>query len=327
MAFQILVTGQTFEKHFLEVLRARGYAVEFHPEHLTEPKLKEALRNKDAFILGGVEFVSAEALESNHNLKVIAVAAVGYQSYVDIEAANRAGIRVTNTPNVNARATAEMTISLMTSLWRKVGYLNSEVKAGNWPDHVVSGTLEGAVLGIVGAGNIGSIVAEIAASGFGMKVLYYNRSAKPKLEKRTGARRESLQQLLQLADVVSLHLPITEDTKHIIGKPELGMMKPGAIMVNTARPQLVDPHALRNALSKKTIAGCAMDGYYDEPPSSESTDNYRLLNLPDDVFLITPHVGYLTHQSVYKMSELATESVIDILEERHCKYVVNPASG
>src|SRR6185295_6823589 len=99
-----------------------------------------------------------------------------YQSYVDIEAATHKGILVTNTPNANARATAEMTISLMASLWRKVAYLNSEVKKRKWPDNVVTGTLQGAVLGIVGAGTIGSIVAEIAAFGFGMKILYHSRS-------------------------------------------------------------------------------------------------------------------------------------------------------
>ena len=326
MPFQILVTGRTFEQHFLKILKARGYAVEFHPEHLTEAELKEALTNKDAFILGGVEFVSAKALESNDRLKVIAVAAVGYQSYVDLEAATRKGVVVTNTPNANARATAEMTISLMTSLWRKVAYLNSEVKKGNWPDDVVASTLQGAVLGIVGAGRIGSIVAEIAAFGLGMKILYYSRSAKPELETRTEARHVSLQRLLHLADVVSLHVPITEETKYLIGKTELSLMKASAILVNTARPQVVAPLALQEALSTRSIAGCAMDGYYDEPPSKE-VDRYGLMSLPDDVFLITPHVGYLTHESIYTMSELATESVISILEGRPWKYVVKPGSS
>jgi glyoxylate reductase len=324
MPFQILVTGRTFEQHFLKVLRERGFVVEFHSEHLTEAELKQALKNKDAFILGGVEFVSAKALESNDTLKVIAVAAVGYQSYVDLQAATRKGILVTNTPNANARATAEMTISLMTSLWRQVAYLNSEVKKGQWPDDVVAGALQGAVLGIVGAGTIGSIVAEIAAFGFGMEILYHSRSAKPELEKRTRARRMSLEELLRESDVVSLHVPLTDETKYMIDSAEFSLMKPTTILVNTARPRVVAPQALQKALSTKSIAGCAMDGYYDEPPSEE-IDRYRLLNLPDDVFLITPHVGYLTHQSIYKMSALATDSVINILEGRPWKYVVNPA--
>ena len=306
----------------MEVLRARGFAVEFCPEHLTEPELKDALKNKDGFVLGGVEFVSARALESNDTLKVIAVAAVGYQSYVDVEAATRKGILVTNTPNANARATAEMTISLMTSLWRQVAFLNSEVKKGKWPDDVVAGTLQGAVLGIVGAGTIGSIIAEIAAFGFGMEVLYHSRSAKPELETRTRARRVSLDELLRESDVVSLHVPITDETRYMIGAAELSLMKPSAILVNTARPQVVAPQALQKALSSRSIAGCAMDGYYDEPPSKE-VDSYGLLNLPDDVFLVTPHVGYLTRESIYKMSALATESVINILEGRPWKYVVN----
>jgi len=322
MPFEILVTGHTFERHFLEVLSARGYSVEFHSEHLPEPELKKALENKDAFILGGVEYVSAETLEANSTLKVIAVAAVGYQSYVDLEAATRKGILVTNVPNANARATAEMTISLMTSLWRKVAYLSSEVKKGNWPDDVVAGTLQGAVLGIIGAGAIGSIVAEIAAFGLGMQVLYYSRSAKPELEARTRARRVSLGELLSESDVVSLHVPITDETRGLIGEAELALMKPTAILVNTARPQVVRAQALSKALQTGSIAGCAMDGYYDEPPNE--LDQYGLLNLPDDIFLVTPHVGYLTRESIYKMSELAVEGVIAILEERPWQYVVNP---
>lgn len=321
MPFQVLVTGRTFERQFLDLLKARGYEVEFHSEHLAEPALKSALKDKDAFILGGVEFVSAETLDSNSTLKVIAVAAVGYQSYVDVEAASRQGILITNTPNANARATAEMTISLMTALWRQVPYLNSETKRGRWHDGVVAGTLQGAVLGIVGAGTIGSVVAEIAALGLGMKVVYHSRSAKPELEATIGAQRLSLEELLRVAEVVSLHVPITEETQGLIGEQELSLMKREAILVNTARPQVVDPEALFEALASRSIR-CAMDGYYDEPPS-KSSDRYGLLGLPDDVFLITPHVGYLTHQSIHKMSELATESVISILERRPWKYIVN----
>ena len=323
MPLQILVTGRTFEQHFLTVLSARGYSVEFHPEPLPEAELKERLKNKDAFIHAGVEYVSARALESNSTLKVIAVVAVGYQSYVDVEAATRQGILVTNIPNANARATAEMTISLMTSLWRKVAYLNSETKKGNWPDDVVANTLQGAVLGIIGAGAIGSIVAEIAAFGLGMTILYHSRSGKPELEMRTRARRVSPGELLSESDVVSLHVPITDATRGLIGEAELASMKRSAILVNTARPQVVVGDALSRALLTRSIAGCAMDGYYDEPPAS-GIDQYGLLDLPDDIFIITPHVGYLTHQSIYTMSELAMESVIAVLEGRSWKHVVNP---
>jgi gluconate 2-dehydrogenase len=200
--------------------------------------------------------------------------------------------------------------------------LNAEVKKGNWPDDVAADTLQGAVLGIIGAGAIGSIVAEIAALGLGMQVLYYSRSAKPELEARTRARRVSLAELLHESDVVSLHVPITDETRGLIGEAELELMKPSAILVNTARPQVVAPDALAKALQLHSIAGCAMDGYYVEPPAKEM-DQYGLLSLPDDVFLITPHVGYLTHQSIYKMSELAVEGVIAILEGRPWKYVVN----
>jgi lactate dehydrogenase-like 2-hydroxyacid dehydrogenase len=323
MPLQVLVSGRTFEQEFLELLRKQGYEVEFHPEHLAESDLCELIRGKDAFILGGVEFVSAKTIESGSNLKVIAVAAVGYESYVDVQAASNKGIAVTNTPKANARATAEMTIALMTALWRKVPYLNSESKSGHWRDDVVSGTLQGAVIGIVGAGTIGSIVAEIAALGLGMEVLYHSRSVKPQLEEKTGARKVSFEELLRRSDVVSLHVPITNETRGLVDEHELSLMDSRAILVNTARPQVVSPHALLKALSTKSIAGCAMDGYYDEPPVKGS-DRYGLLGLSDEVFLLSPHVGYLTYRSIHDMCELATESVIDILQGRSWKHIVNP---
>jgi lactate dehydrogenase-like 2-hydroxyacid dehydrogenase len=322
MSFNVLVTGQTFQPQFIELLRDRSYEVEFHPEFLAEAELAQAMQDKDALILGGTEFVSAKTLESASKLRVVAIVAVGYQSYIDIDAATRKGIAVTNTPNANARATAEMTIALMTALRRKIPSLNSMAKSGVWADGTFADNLHGATLGIIGAGAIGSLVAEIAGFGFGMNLLYHNRSAKPVLEERTKAQRVSLDELLRRSDVVSLHLPITNETAGLLGKHEFQLMKPTALLVNTARPQIVDPFALANALGTKSIAGCGMDGYYEEPAPSAQADSYGLLSLSDEIFLLAPHVGYLTHDSVAQMCQMAVESVISILEKRTGKNVV-----
>jgi gluconate 2-dehydrogenase len=324
MSLKVLVTGQTFQPRFLSLLREKGYEVEFHPEFLTEAELAGALQDKDAFILGGVEFVSAKTLESASRLKVIAVVAVGYQSYVDVDAAASRGIVVTNTPHANARATAEMTIALMTALRRKIPFLNSLAKAGLWSDDTFADDLHGATLGIIGAGAIGMIVAEIAGLGFGMNLLYHSRSAKPQLEEGTKAQRVSLEQLLRMSDIVTLHVPIVPETKGLLGEAEFQFMKPSALLINTARPQVVDPFALAHALRTKSIAGCAMDGFYEEPAPSAQLDPYGLLSLSDEIFLLAPHVGYLTQDSVSQMCQLATESVISILENRPWKYVVSP---
>lgn len=325
MPFKVLVTGQTFREEYLRLLQDNGYEVEHRTEQkVDEPTLLRILRDKDAFILGGVEYASRRVLRAAKRLKVVAVVAVGYESYVDEKAATSQGIAVTNIPHANARATAEMSVALLLALKRQIPFVNGAAKKGKWRDDLITDGLNGETIGIVGMGMIGSLVAEMTKLSFGMRVVYHSRSGKPDVEKRTGGVRLPLEELLCVSDVVSLHVPITPETKWMIGARQFKLMKRSAVLINTARPQVVAPRALSHALRNNLIAGCAMDGYYTEPPRSQSEDEHGLLTLPDHKFIVTPHIGYLTRDSIQKMCELATKSVMSILEGRGWAHIVNP---
>src|SRR5436190_15846128 len=192
--YQVLFTGGSLSPIDAEYLTRAGLDVEVQRVDLSEAELAKVLADKDAYILGGVERASAESLAHAERLKTIAFLGVGYHAFVDTEAATARGIAVTNAPGANARAVAEFTMALMLDAWRRVTYLIQETKAGRWPE-LKGRNLEGKTLGIVGMGAIGSIVAAIAARGYGMRVVYHSRSAKPALDKEIGATQVSLDDL------------------------------------------------------------------------------------------------------------------------------------
>ena len=324
MSAKILITGETFLSNNVDILKQKGYDIEVRTKHLDEDALVDALTGKDVYILGGVETATAGAIKRTNGLKIIAVMGTGYQSFVDADAATQKGIVITNTPNTNSRAVAEMTIGFMLSMRRKISFINHLTKTGGWRDDIVSKNLHGQTLGIIGMGAIGSIVAEIAHNGLGMNIVYHSRSPKPVIEERVKAKKVTLEKLLSQSDFVSLHCPTTQETTHMVGELQFKMMKKTAILVNNARPQVVEPNALYTALKEGYIAGCAMDGYYSEPAPSPENDSYGLLNLPDEIFLVSSHLAYLTEDSIQKMCDLATTSVINVLEGKEDKHIVNP---
>lgn len=324
MSINVLVTGKICLSRHLALLEENGYAIDVYTECFGEDALVDALVGKDAYILGGLEIATRKVVERTKGLKIIAVMGAGYQSLVDVEAATRKGIVITNTPNTNARAVAEMTLGLMLSLRRKLSSINHLTKAGTWREDIVSNNVYGNVLGIIGMGAIGSLVAEMAYRGFGMRILYHSRSAKRGVEERVGAQKVPLDQLLRLSDVISLHCPIIPETMDLIGEHEIRLLKKRAVLINTARPDVVNPNALSRALRAGRIAGCAMDGYYIEPAPKPAQDPYGLLKLPDDIFLLTSHVAYLTEDSIQRMSECATTSIMNVLGGKDDKHIVNP---
>jgi lactate dehydrogenase-like 2-hydroxyacid dehydrogenase len=218
-----------------------------------------------------------------------------------------------------------MAIALMLSMARKVPFINQLTKSGRWRNDLVTRTLFHSTLGIIGMGAIGSLVADIARHGFDMNILYANPTVKPPVEQRTGAKRVSLEELVRVSDVISLHCPLTPETTNLIDDSQFRLMHPHALLINTARPHLVDPAALAVALNTRRIAGCAMDGYYIEPAPSPQADPYGLLLLSDEVFAVTSHLAYLTEDSIQKMCELAAWSVINVLEgQGRAMPMVNP---
>jgi glyoxylate reductase len=240
-------------------------------------------------------------MEGSSRLKAIANYAVGYDN-IDVEAATSRGIAVGNTPDVLTDATADLTFALLLSAARKLPQAAASIPAGEWvtwePDAHLGYDVHGATLGIVGRGRIGEAVARRAA-GFEMEVLVHSRSGGTPLN-----------ELLERSDFISLHCPLTPETRHLIDTTALAAMKPTAILVNTARGPIVDQAALATALRDGTIAGAALDVNDPEPLPADDL----LLSSPN--LIVVPHVGSATHSARRRMAELAVENLLAALAGR-----------
>ena len=244
-------------------------------------------------------------------LKIVANLAVGYDN-VDLGAAMERGITVTNTPDVLTESTADLTIALLLATARRLKEGFKLIESRSWqgwhPTQLLGLELNGATLGILGAGKIGQAVAR-RACGFGMKIHYTSRSSKPRLERGTGARRVDLAELLSSSDVISLHLPLSSETRGIISEAEFRMMKPGALLINTARGDLVVEADLVVALSDGKLSGAGLDVFPDEP-----NVNRLLIEHPRVVTL--PHIGSATDWTRSAMANLAMNNVVEVLAGR-----------
>jgi glyoxylate reductase len=264
----------------------------------------------DAILVLLHDRVDDELLEAaGPQLRCIANVAVGYDN-VDLEAAARRGVVVTNTPGVLDDATADLTMALVLAATRRVAEGDRLVRTGRpWTwgmSFMLGSSLRGKLLGIVGLGGIGRRVAE-RARGFGMEIAYHSRRPAPaEVVAELEAERLPLEQLLERADVVSLHCPLTPETQHLIGAPELAAMKPSAVLVNAARGPVVDERALAEALAAGEIAAAGLDVYEREPQVEPP-----LLALENVV--LSPHLGSATVETRTAMAELAARNAISVL--------------
>lgn len=272
--------------------------------------LLELVAGVDAVLTLLHDRVDDELLEAaGPQLRCVANVAVGYDN-VDVEAAERRGVVVTNTPGVLDDATADLTMALILAATRRVVEGDRLVRSGrawSWGMHFMLGSsLRGKVLGIVGLGGIGRRVAE-RARAFGMGIAYHSRNPAPaEVEAALGAERMPLERLLAEADVVSLHCPLTPETHHLIGAAELEAMKPSAVLVNAARGPIVDERALAEALAERRIAAAGLDVYENEPHVEQ-----RLPEL--DNVVLTPHLGSATVETRTAMAELAAQNAIAVV--------------
>jgi glyoxylate reductase len=265
--------------------------------------------------------IDAELMESVPGLKIIAQYAVGYDN-IDIKRATERRIVVTNTPGILTETTADLTWALILSTSRRVPESDKYVRNGNWkvawgPKMLLGRDIYGSTLGIIGLGRIGSAVARRAA-GFSMKVLYHSRSKNEEIETELDARKTSLETLLRESDIVSVHVPLTDDTRSMIGLEELKMMKQTAILVNTSRGPVIDEDALFQALDSRIIAGAGLDVFREEPIPLESS----LLQL-DNVVLL-PHIGSASVDTRAKMAEMCAVNLITALQGTTPPNIVNP---
>ncbi|HKK26857.1 MAG TPA: NAD(P)-dependent oxidoreductase [Gemmatimonadota bacterium] len=267
--------------------------------------------------------VGAAQMDGLPSLRIVANYAVGFDN-IDVGAAEERGIVVANTPDVLTEATADLAWALLLAAARRLREGLDEARSGAWegwrPDQLLGMGLREKSLVILGAGRIGSAVAR-RAPAFGMAVLYWSRSRNEALEEETGARRvERLEDALAAADVLSLHLPLTEETGGLLGADELALLPPNALLVNTARGEIVDTGALVGALREGPLAAAGIDVYPDEPEVPAA-----LRELPDAFVL--PHLGSATREARRAMWELAAANVRRVLQGRPARTAVTgPAS-
>ena len=255
--------------------------------------------------------IDGAVLTAAPKLKIIANYAVGYDN-IDLSAARERGIIVTNTPGVLTDATADLAWTLLMAAARQAPAGDRLVRGGRWtgwdPNMLLGSNVFGQTLGIIGAGRIGTAVA-LRSRGFEMPVVYASRRPNELLEDALSARRVELDELLTLSDFVSLHLPLTDATRHLIGARELSLMKPGAILINTARGPIVDEAALAQALKNGPLAAAGLDVFENEPAVHS-----ELLGLENAVLL--PHLGSATFATRSRMADIAVDGLIEWLAGR-----------
>ncbi|MDP6124676.1 MAG: D-glycerate dehydrogenase [Candidatus Latescibacteria bacterium] len=285
---------------------------------LTPDELKKAVVGNDAVLCLLTDTIDVQVLENADRAVVFANFAVGFNN-VDVSAATERGILVTNTPGVLTDATADMAWALLFAVARQVVAADRYTREGRFegwdPLLFLGGDISERTLGIVGAGRIGTAVGERAA-GFRMRVIYASNSDNDAMD-RLGAKRVKLDELLAEADFVSVHVPLNEETTHIIGARELGIMKPTAYLINTARGPVVDEAVLVEALAKKKIAGAGLDVFEEEPamaPGLAELDNV----------VIAPHIASATVMTRNKMATMAAGNLLAALDGTRPDNLVNP---
>lgn len=262
------------------------------------------------------------AIEAGERLRVIANHGIGTNK-IDLDTATERNIPVIFTPNANARSVAEQAITLALAVAKRVCMCNDAIKANNWDYRYEFGLqdLSNKTLGIVGFGTIGRLTAQIAAGGFNMKVMVYSPSVDPRQIEAAGAHpATSLEELARQADVLSLHRPSRPDTKHMINAEILSQMKQTAILVNTARGDLVDEHALADAITCGTIAGAGLDVFEKEP----LTPDHPLVDLSN--VILTPHVGGSTVEALETTAVQCAQQIIQVLSDERPDHLVRPAT-
>lgn len=243
------------------------------------------------------------------NLKIVANYAVGFDN-IEVEAAKTRQIVVTNTPGVLTEAVAEHTFALIMAVARRIVEADTFTRKGHYrqwePLGFLGPQLWGKTLGIIGLGRIGAWVAQIAKSGYGMEIIYHDPNRNDEFELRFGAAYHELPTVLKLADIVTVHVPLLPSTHHLIGAPELKLMKKSAILINTSRGPVVDEKALVFALRKKQLWGAGLDVYEHEPKLTPGL--VKLANV-----VLTPHTASATQEARRQMSRSAAENILAVL--------------
>jgi glyoxylate reductase len=302
------------------LVRAVADRVIANPEDrvLSPEELRAGVAGCDAVLCLLTDVIDESVLEAARGCKVFSNFAVGFNN-IDVEAATRFGILVTNTPGVLTDATADLAWALMMSVARRVVEGDRDMRSGRFegwaPMYLLGGEVFGRTLGLIGPGRIATAVAE-RASGFRMKLLYHGIEPTERIVELAGSSVQ-LEELLAESDFVSVHVPLTPETHHMLDARALALMKPTAYLINTARGPVVDEAALVQALRSGRIAGAGLDVYEEEPRMAPG-----LADCPNTVLL--PHLGSATNAARSAMARIAAENLVAVLEGRMPAFPVNP---
>jgi len=293
-----------------QILRAAGFRVDENPQ-IVRKELEQVILDYDILVVRGRTKVDAGIISRAKNLKIVARAGVGLDN-IDTQTAKQAGITVLNTPAAPSVSVAELTIALMLSLLRKIPFADREMKSGRWiKSQLIGEELHSKKVGIIGrAGRIGNEVARILTVGFQAEVLGYDVIPPRGVPGLSFELSNSVEDLLQRSDIVTVHVPYTKETHHLLNEPRLRMMKRGSYLINTSRGDIVDGTALLSLLRSGHLAGAGLDVYHIEPPADEWEKT--LVELPDGVTVTTCHIGAQTLEAQRRESaELANRIITE----------------
>jgi len=299
------------------------FDAEVWPEYAPPPKkhIIEKAKNVDALAPLLSDKIDAEVFDAAPKLKIVAQMAVGFDN-IDVQEATKRGIYVTNTPEVLTDTTADFAWALLMAIARRVVEADKYVRTGQWkvgwhPSMMQGRDIHGVTIGIVGAGRIGFAVAK-RATGFNMKILFYDVVPRPEIEKELGAKKVDLDTLFRESDFVSIHVPLMKETYHLVNAEKLKLMKKTAYLINNSRGPVVDEKALYEALKEGRIAGAGLDVFEQEPIPVDNP----LLKL--DNVVVAPHISSASYETRSKMAEMVAENLVAFFEGRKPPNLVNP---
>jgi len=312
---KILVTDKSAEEA-LQVFKDAGHEVTY--DEMDPATLLKEIPKYDALMVRSRTKAIKEVVEAGAagNLKVIGRAGIGVDN-IDIETAAKNGIRVVNSPTGSTKSVAELTIGQMIALIRFIPRADSTMKQGEWIKKQLKGTeLHGKTLGLIGSAYIARHVAKIA-NCIGMNVLVYSPHCTDEKASKMGATRKDLRDLLKESDFVSLHIPHNKNSHYILNKKTIGLMKPGAYLINSARGGVVEEDALYSALKEGKLAGAAVDVFEQEPPEKGN----KILTL--DNVIVTPHIGASTKEAQIGAGTVCAEQMLMVLDGKEPDFCVN----
>ncbi len=322
---RLYITREIFDEALKKLDDVYDYEVWDRYQHPPYEYLKRKLVDFDAVLSLPTDRFDCEMLRIiSPRMRIIANIAVGYDN-IDIECATRYGVYITNTPDVLTEATADLAFALILAVARRIVEADHFVRWGEWmrigtplhPKMMLGIDLYGKTIGIIGMGRIGSAVAR-RAKAFGMKIIYHSRKRLPEnIERELGAEYRDLEDLLSSSDIVSIHVPLTRETRHMINRERLSRVKRGAMIINTSRGAVIDTEALVEALDKGWIAGAGLDVFEEEPLNP----NHPLTRFKNVV--LTPHIGSATRETRLAMALLAVENLLAFAAGREPPTLVN----